>query len=50
MVMGFDWLTIIAVIVLAFIAFKVLKGLIKFAVILAIIGGGYYAYSQGFFA
>lgn len=35
---------------LAFIAYKLLAGLVKFAVIIAILGGAYFLYSQGYFA
>jgi hypothetical protein len=50
MVMEFDWLTIIIALGLAFAAWKIIKGLAKFAVIAAILGGGFYAYSQGVFS
>jgi hypothetical protein len=39
--------TIVITLVLAFIAFKVLSGIIKMGVILAILAGGAYLLSQG---
>ena len=45
--MEFDWLTIVIALGLAALAWKVIKGLVKFAVIAAILGGGLYLYSSG---
>lgn len=48
--MEFDWLTIFVALGLAFAAWKIIKGLVKFAVIAGILGGGAYIYSQGYLA
>jgi hypothetical protein len=45
--MEFDWLTIVVALGLAFVAWKVIKGLVKFAVIAAILLGAGYIYSSG---
>ena len=45
--MEFDWLTIFIALGLAAIAWKVIKGMIKFGVIAAVLIGGGYIYSQG---
>ncbi|MFZ1741734.1 MAG: hypothetical protein WAT93_02710 [Pontixanthobacter sp.] len=42
-----SYATIVIALVLAFIAYKVLAGMVKFAVIAAIIVAAGYAYSQG---
>lgn len=50
MVMEFDWITIAVAIVLAIVAWKVIKGLIKFAAIAVILGGAAFVYTQGYVA
>lgn len=45
--MGFDWLTILIALGLAFAAWKIIKGMIKFGVIAVIIVGAGYLYLQG---
>ncbi len=45
--MEFDWITILIALGLAALAWKVIKGMIKFGVIAAILVGGAYFYSQG---
>ncbi len=45
--MGFDWLTLIVALGLAFVAWKIIKGIVKFAAIALIIGGAGYLYSTG---
>jgi hypothetical protein len=45
-----SYATVIIALVLAFIAYKVLAGMVKFAAIAAIIAAGGFAYSQGYFA
>ncbi|MXO90350.1 hypothetical protein [Pontixanthobacter aquaemixtae] len=46
--MGFDWVTLAIALGLAFVAWKVIKGMVKFAAIAAILCGGLYIYSQGY--
>ena len=45
--MEFDWITIVIALGLAAIAWKVIKGMLKFGAIAAILAGGFYFYSQG---
>jgi len=48
--MEFDWLTIVMALGLAFVAWKIIKGVIKFAAVAAILGGGAYLYFGEVFA
>jgi hypothetical protein len=45
-----SYATIIIAFLLAFIAYKILAGMVKFAAIAAIIVAGGFAYSQGYLA
>ncbi|MEO9462928.1 MAG: hypothetical protein ABJ242_09345 [Marinomonas sp.] len=45
--MEFDWITIVIALGLAFVAWKVIKGMLKFGAIAVILAGGFYFYSQG---
>ncbi len=45
--MELDWITLAIALGLAVLAWKVIKGMIKFAVIAGVLGGGAYIYSQG---
>ena len=42
-----SWITILIALVLAFVAYKVIKGMVKFAVIAVIVVGAGYLYLQG---
>jgi len=48
--MEFDWITIAIALGLAILAWKIIKGVVKFAVIAVILGGAAYVYSQGYLA